>query len=113
VSISIGSVASSVASGARKVVVAKIERSRQQHWSIKAAKVLAVVSLGAMGVAAATSESDVHIMSDGTKAPPDRRPEGDPGGKPSDDVGQQKDAGAKTNPDSDSNELNESGAPSV
>jgi hypothetical protein len=106
------SLAGAAADGVKNAVAASIERRRQQHWAIKAAKILAVVSLGAMGVAAATSDSDVHIMADGTKGDPQKL-QGDPGGKPNDDVGQKNDAGEKTDPDSDSNELDESGASSV
>jgi hypothetical protein len=106
------SVLGAVAGGVKGVVVARIEHQRQQHWAIKAAKILSIVSLGAMAVAASTSESDVHIMADGTKGDP-RKLEGDPGGKPVDDVGQHNDAGEKTDPDSDSNELDESGASSI
>jgi hypothetical protein len=101
------------AKGVRSLVAARIEHQRQQHWAIKAAKVLVLVSLGAMGVAASTSDSDHHLKADGTKMSKNERPEGDVGARPVDDVGEQKDAGAKTNPDSDSNDLDESGAPST
>ena len=108
VNLDVRSLAGSAVDSVKDFVKADIERRRNQHWAIKAAKLLAVVSLGAMAVAASTSESDVHITSDGTKGDP-KKLQGDPGGKPTDDVGQKKDAGEKSDPDSDSNELDESG----
>ncbi len=93
----------------RRVLVYLNERGRRHHWSIRAFKWLALVSVGAMAAAAATADSDHHLRADGTKADPKEMPEGDPGGKPSDDVGQKNDAGRKSDPDSDSNELDESG----
>jgi hypothetical protein len=84
-------------------------RGRRRHWSVRLVRGLTLVSAGAMAWAAATANSDHHIRADGTKAPRGERIEGDPGGKPSDDVGQRKDAGAKSDPDSDANPLDEAG----
>ncbi|WP_375490405.1 hypothetical protein [uncultured Jatrophihabitans sp.] len=108
--VDVKSLAGAAAGGVQNAVAARIEKRRQQHWAIKGAKILVAVSLGAMAVAASTSESDVHIMSDGTKGDP-KKLQGDPGGKPNDDVGQKNDAGEKSDPDSQSNDLDEEGAP--
>ena len=109
-STSVKSLADAAVDGVKGVVAARIAHQRQQHWAKKGVKILIAVSLGAMAVAASTSESDVHIMADGTKGDP-KKIEGDPGGKPSDDVGRKNDAGAKSDPDSPSNDLDEEGAP--
>lgn len=106
------SLSNAAVTGVKGVVAARIEKRRQQHWAIKGAKILIAVSLGAMAVAASTSESDVHIMSDGTKGDP-KNLQGDPGSIPNDENGGKKDAGEKSDPDSSSNELDESGANSV